>query len=474
MRPALALIALSIVGAGCGARPAVPDPARSLRTLPGVVAPRVRVIEPADRTAPGSIFVAEKAGGRSFGGPLILDNRGRAVWYHQLPLGLEATDFRTQTYRGRPVLTWWQGTITKAGIGTGVDEIYDAHYRPVAEVRAANGLAADLHEFRLTPRGTALITAYDEVPADLSAAGGPAKGYALDSIVQEIDVATGRLVFEWHSIGHVPLSDSRLANREPARDATKARPFDYFHVNSVSDGPNGTLLVSARNTSTIYLLARDGHIVWRIGTAHSDFGPAAAVLMRYQHDARLRGNVLSFFDNGGIPREEPYSRPTVLALDFARHTARVVRTFVTPERIASPFEGSLQLLPTGGAFVGWGGVRKVTEFGSHGEIRLELELPAGDTYRGFRLPWRGDPGGAPSLAVRGSTVFASWNGKLGIASWRVLTGTDPARLAATAQKTRTGLETAIPLPARPRTVAVQALDAAGHVLATSPAIVLPG
>jgi len=473
VRSALALIALSLAAGGCGAGAAA-DPPGSLRTLPGAVEPHVTVVEPAYRTAPGYLFVAEKAGGGSPGGPLILDDRGRAVWYHQLPLGLEATDFRTQTYRGKPVLTWWQGVIATAGYGTGVGEVYDASYHRIAEVHTANGFDADLHELQLTPRGTALITAYHEVPADLSAVGGPAKGYALDCIVQEIDVATGRLVFEWHSIGHVPLTDSRDAHQEPARDATKKRPFDYFHVNSVADGPNGTLLVSARNTSTIYLIARDGHIVWRIGTARSDFGPPAAVKMRYQHDARLSGDLLSFFDNGGVPREEPYSRPTVLALDFATRTARVVQTFVTPERIASPFEGSIQPLPTGGALVGWGGVRKVTEFGRHGEVRLELELPAGDTYRAFRLPWHGDPGGRPAVALRGSTVYASWNGKLGIAAWRALAGPDAGQLAPAARKARSGLETAIPLPERPRAVAVEALDAAGDVLGTSPAIVLPG
>jgi hypothetical protein len=474
VRPALVLIALCLAGAGCAARPAAPDPPDAMQTMPGVVEPHVSVVEPAFTTAPGYLFVAEKAGSKSLGGPLILDNRGRAVWYHQVPLGLETTDFRTQTYRGKPVLTWWQGVIATAGTGAGVDEIYDSSYHRIAEVHAANGYDADLHEFQLTPRGTALITVYHEVPADLSGVGGPATSYALDCIVQEIDVATGRLVFEWHSIGHVPFSDSRDANQEPARHATKRRPFDYFHINSVSDGPNGTLLVSARNTSTIYLIARDGHIVWRIGTAGSDFGPAAAVKMRYQHDARLQGHLLSFFDNGGIPREEAYSRPTVLKLDFATRTAKIAKTFVTPEQIASPFEGSIQLLPTGGALVGWGGVRKVTEFGRHGEIRLELELPAGDTYRAYRLPWRGDPGGRPSVALRGSTVYASWNGKLGIAMWRVLVGPDAGRLAATAQQTQTGLETAIPLPERPRAVAVQALDSAGNVLGTSPAIALPG
>ena len=54
------------------------------------------------------------------------------------------------------------------------------------------------------------------MPADLSAVGGPARGYVYDSIVQEVDVATGSIVFEWHSVGHVPFAESKQANHEPA------------------------------------------------------------------------------------------------------------------------------------------------------------------------------------------------------------------------------------------------------------------
>jgi hypothetical protein len=308
VRQAILLLALTAALAGCTSSAGLdPPPAHGLATLPGVVVPRFTVTHAAGAgTAPGYVFVAPKqSDGRAAAGPAIVDDHGRVVWYQQVPAGEEATDFRTQTYRGHPVLTWWQGTSTLAGYGLGVDEIYDSHYRKIGQVEAAGGYSADLHEFQLTPRGTALITVYDEVPADLSHVGGPSHSWALDCIVQEIDVATGKLVFQWHSIGHVPFSESRQAHQEPAWHATKRRPFDYFHINSVADGPDGTLLVSARNTSTIYLIARDGHIVWRIGTAKSDFGPPASVMMRYQHDARLLSDdTLTFFDNGGIPREE--------------------------------------------------------------------------------------------------------------------------------------------------------------------------
>ena len=89
-------------------------------------------------------------------------------------------------------------------------------------VAAGNGYQADLHEFRITPRGTAFITVYNHIPYDLSSLGGPANGTVIDGVAQEMDVATGKVVWEWHSIDHVPLSESQVggADRRPPRRTT--------------------------------------------------------------------------------------------------------------------------------------------------------------------------------------------------------------------------------------------------------------
>jgi hypothetical protein len=464
----LACCILAGCGAGSGKAPVASSTRPGLHTLPDLTPPRLRVDHPATATAPGFVFLAEKGGAKKPSGPVIADDEGRVVWYHQVPLGLEATDFRTQTYRGKPVLSWWQGRISKTGVGRGSYVIYDAAYQQLATLKAAHNLDGDLHEFQLTPRGTAFISVYHEVPLDLRAVGGPKSGYVYDSVVQEIDVATGKAVFEWHSLDHVPLSESLQANREPAKHATKKRPLDYFHVNSIADGPGGTIVVSGRNTSAVYLVRRDGSIAWRLGGTHSDFGPPAAVKFRFQHNARLHpGNVLSLFDNGAIPKVEPFTRPLVLELDTKKKTARIVKTFVHPTKISSPYEGNLELLPDGGAFVGWGGVRKVTEFTPDGKVRFQLTLPYGDTYRGYRLPWAGDPRGKPLVAADGDRVYASWDGKLGIARWQVLAGQDGDHLAPVASRPWDGLETMVQLETPPKAVAVRALDASGEVLGQS-------
>jgi len=475
VRAGLILLPCLLLLVGCGvekkAAASTPATTATLHTLPDLHPPLLRIDDPAKGTAPGYVMFAQKGGKNRPSGTVIADNEGRIVWYHEVPKGLEATDFRAQTYRGRPVLTWWQGTISKAGIGRGSYEMYDASYHQIATVKAAHGFDGDLHEFQLTPRGTAYITVYHEVPVDLRSAGGPKDGYAEDSVVQEIDIRTRKVVFEWHSLDHVPLTESIQAHREPALHATKKRPLDYFHVNSIADGAGGTILISARNTSALYLIRRDGSIVWRLGGKRSDFGPAAAVRFRYQHNARFHGpTTISLFDNGAIPKEEPYTRPIVLKIDPATKTAKILKTYVRPKKLSSPFEGNLELLPGGGAFVGWGGIRKLTEFSPAGRVLFEMTLPYGDTYRGYRLPWTGSPGGKPLVAVAGDRVYASWNGKQRIARWQVLAGPDSDHLAVVASRPWAGLETMIGLETPPKAVAVRALDAAGRTLGRSAAL----
>jgi Arylsulfotransferase (ASST) len=469
--PALLVLALALVACGnddkatAVARKAV----AGAHTLGDITPPRLTVTHAAGAgVARGFVFVAEKGGKDKPSGPVIADNRGRIRWYHEVPRGLEATDFRTQTYQGKPVLTWWQGRISKAGVGRGEYVVYDETYHQIAKLDAAHGLDGDLHEFQLTPRGTAYVSVYHEVPADLRAVGGPKDGYVYDSIVQELDVATGALKFEWHSLDHVPLAESLQANREPALHATKKRPLDYFHVNSIADAPGGDILISGRNTSALYLIARDGHIVWRLGGKKSDFGPPAAVKFRFQHNARLHGDgTLSLFDNGAIPKVEPFSRPLVLKLDVPQKRATIAKAFVHPAKISSPFEGNLQLLADGGALVGWGGVRKVTEFSPSGRVRFELKLPYGDTYRGYRLSWAGRPAGRPAIGLDGDEVYASWNGKMDVARWEVLAGKDADHLGTVASRDWSGLETTIRLETLPPVVAVRALDATGRTLGQS-------
>jgi hypothetical protein len=231
-------------------------PTRRYESRPDLKPPTVEILKRTKRATPGYIFIAPKKEVVQ-AGPFILDNRGRVVWF--LPLDTHGvTDFRAQRYRGRPVLTWWHGRPDKGGGSSGYS-IYDDSYRLVAHVQAGNGMSPDIHEFKITPRDTALITISRQIRV---------KGRkVLEGGIQELDIKTGRVLFEWHSIGHVQLVESyyRLP-RDPGRI------FDYFHVNSIEIDHDGNLLVSARNTHTIYKISRrTGKILWRLGGKRSDF-----------------------------------------------------------------------------------------------------------------------------------------------------------------------------------------------------------
>ena len=103
------------------------------------------------------------------------------------------------------MLTWWVGR--HGGFGQGECVICDHSYREIKRVRAGNGYQATTTSSSSPPEDTALITIYDEVDMDLTSLGGPADATVLDGIVQEIDIETGDVLFEWHSLDHVELSE---------------------------------------------------------------------------------------------------------------------------------------------------------------------------------------------------------------------------------------------------------------------------
>jgi Arylsulfotransferase (ASST) len=414
--------------------------------------------------APGYVFLAS-LNGPGQRGPLIIDNAGNVVFFR--PLDQVAINFRRQIYKGKPVLTWWQGVISNLGTGEGEGVIVDETYSTVAHVRAGNGLEADVHELLLTANGTALITVYNQVQADLTSVGGPVSGAVLDSIIQEIDVQTGRVVFEWHSLDHVPLTDTYA----PVLD-----PFDYFHVNSIDVDTDGNLLVSARNTSAVYKLDRSsGRVLWRLSGRSSDFelGPDAQFM--YQHDARGHPDgTITLFDDGPGPSSQQ-SRAIRLGINPAAMRAELLQDYRHPEPLASAAMGNAQVLGGEAQLVGWGTQPYVTEFGPTGDVRFDAKFDGGAwNYRAFRDTWVGRPTTKPSVAaVRksgGVNVFASWNGSTETRHWRVSAGSSAASLHPVKTSAAGGFETAIHIAGRPRFVSVAALDASHRPIGSSHAV----
>ena len=464
----------------CAAATAKTPVTMSFHSRPDLTPPVIVVTTRTSGVAPGFVFVAPKKGAIQKG-PEIVDNRGQPVWFDPVPA--QATDFRVQRYRGKPVLTWWEGPVAApvrgSGVGHGV--IMDASYRRVARVDSGFGRdTADLHEFLLTPRGTALLTVYRIVPRDLSSVGGPRKGRAVDSIVQEIDVATGRVLFKWHSLGHVALGESYTpAPAGPGTGRNAGDPYDYFHLNSIAEEPNGNLLLSARNTHAVYEIDhRTGAVLWRLGGKRSSFSMGPGTTFAWQHDARRQADgTITIFDDGAAPVLEKRSRAIRVRLDPANRTATLVKADVSPSGILARSQGNMQVLPGGHVLVGWGSVPRVTEFGEDGQVVFDATLPPqDDSYRAYRFAWSGRPASRPAIAFGaeqggGSTVYASWNGDTRTVRWRLVGGINADRLRPVgATAARKGFETAIGMRAPPPLLAVQALDARGRVLATSAAV----
>ena len=385
------------------------------------------------------------------GGPMIVDARGRLVWFRQLAPPDVAANLRVQRFRGRRVLTWWQGPVTAAAFGLGEGVIADRSYRTLRTVRAGNGYAMDIHELTLTPEGDALFTIY----APVVHAGTP----LLDAIVQEVDVATGLVVWEWHALGHIPLSQSYAT---PANSAF----YDAFHINSIQALRGGRVLVSARDTSAVYEIARaGGRILWTLGGKASDFRLGRGARFWFQHDARLLpgGRVSLFDDEAGPPQKAPSSRALVLRLDRRRMRATVERSLRRAQDTSAQSEGSVQAMPGGGFFAGFGAQPWFSQWDARGRLVFDAKLPDDDgSYRVYRFPWRASPRTRPTAAVQDGAVHVSWNGATEVARWQVRAG---GRTIAAAP--RSGFETRIPVPAGATALTVRALDARGRVLGTA-------
>ena len=399
-------------------------------------------------------------------GLMLVDREGRLVWFQ--PLGPQPFDLAVQSYQGRPVLTWWQGTVVYT-YGQGTGEIAGSRYQGLQKIQAGNGLKADLHELQLTRAGTALLTAYQTVEADFSSFGGRGKGKLIVGHAQEVDLASGKVLWDWDSLDHVGVEESYKKTPQPGGE------YDYFHINSIAEMPDGHLLISARNTWAVYKVDRStGRIIWRLGGKRSDFTLGPGARFYWQHDARPHGPTrISLFDDGALPAEERQSRGLLLHVDTKAMRVSVHQEYLQPAGFLAANQGSVQVLPDGRVFVGWGNQPYFSEFEPNGELLLTGELPFGyHSYRAFTQDWHGAPLEPPAVAALGdpgggTQVFASWNGATEVERWLVLAGEERTSLRPVGSQQWSGFETSLSVNAAGPWFAAVALDHAGKELGRS-------
>src|SRR5579884_3608242 len=379
---------------------------------------------------PGYLLLGVKGEGGTQSGPLLVDDAGQPVWFRGLPESSWATNLRAQEYRGKPVLVWWEGYIIAPGFGVGEGLIFDESYREVGRIRAGNNRTIDLHEI---------------VPYDLSPMGGPSNGHVRESIIQEVDVRSGRLLWEWRSLDHIGITESYL----PMQD-----PYDYLHANSIQVDNDGNLLVSFRHAWTVHKInRRTGAVMWRLGGRRSDFAMGPGTQFTWQHHVRkITDGMMTVFDNGsdGVTNSEPVSRALILAVDAHHKTVRLVKAYRHPQGLRAGAMGSVQLLPDGHTVVGWGTAGHASEYGANDEYLWDLTTPSGRvSYRALRFTWSGRPHDPPAVSSTRArngdrTLHVSWNGATGVAAWQLLLGSSASSLQPARRVRRSGFETSIP------------------------------
>ncbi|PYI10928.1 hypothetical protein BO78DRAFT_393478 [Aspergillus sclerotiicarbonarius CBS 121057] len=376
-------------------------------------------------------------------GPHIYDGNGTLIWAGScLHHNRNIFDFRAnhrwddQSIRLSFIM---QHSYVNDGspLSKGAAYILNDRYEVEAEVPVTNDLERfDLHEFNILEGGHTALAATQRIRnMPLTELGRPTESSRVASGgFVEIDLATGAVLFDWDSRGRIPLHESDHVM--PWSPPEGGGGMDYIHVNAADKSANGDYLMSARYTSTIYLISgHDGQILWRLGGKYSDF--AMDFTFSKQHNAQFVSvnethTVLSFLNNAAddFTNQENVSSAMVVLLDTVHRTATVLQRYPRPDGGLSRMRGNFQLLDTGNRFVGWSEQGYHSEHAPDGTVVMEAKFvsPRFNSYRSYKFPFRGHPQQPPALvaSVYGSgghpseyttVLHVSWNGATEVAHW---------------------------------------------------------
>jgi len=367
-------------------------------------------------------------------GPMILDAQGELVWMSD-DFGPTA-NLKMQHYNGENYLTFWSGEKA-ATSGKGVYFMMDSTYQVVRMISAiGENLFGDLHEFKITEEGTALLTIYNTTSADLRGMGlGRGEdGWIVDNLFQEIDLATGELLFQWKASDHFDPNDTYMTN--PFGGHWESAPFDWYHINSVEKDSDGNYLISSRHFHHVVCVSPTGEILWILGgrdNQFTDFSDGQATNFKWQHDARWlsrEDGIITLFDNqkaGPLHVDAPNSRALFIKVDVPNRTATLVQSLVSLQGVLASSQGSVQTLPDGkGTFVGWGSAAAYSEYSADGELLCETHLAASSffwfermkSYRAIKaFGWHAHPRDPPEVKIEDDSLYVSWNGATEVAFW---------------------------------------------------------
>ncbi|KAI8633607.1 Arylsulfotransferase-domain-containing protein [Xylariaceae sp. FL1651] len=411
-------------------------------------------------------------------GPMILDEHGNLLWTS--PYG-KNWGLDVQMLDGQPYLTFcaWPGLSSHL----------NSEYEEAFTVKPQNGWGADATEFQITQHKTAVLTTSMFTSYDLTPVNGPRKGCIRDVGFQEIDLETGKLLFEWRWSDHWNITD--VIRLPSGTEGSPETPWDPFHINSVQKDSAGNYLVSARHTSTIgYINGHSGEFIWKLGGKQNMFkdlsGAATGISM--QHHARfLKENyTLTLFNNGVIPGTSEYqTKGMVIDIDVQAMTAKVRQEYLSPHKIGSESRGSMQILDNNRVLLGYGVNAGWSEFSMEGDLLCDVHFGPESgfgseeilSYRVLKRKWVGRPKTPPNIVHRGTDVYVSWNGATEVATWALLEGdADLSNYVPLVSVLKEGFETRIPIPTNLTTSSVRAvgLDSHGAVFFTRTGAIFDG
>ncbi len=466
---AAVLAVLTMVGASC----ATPPPAEGYHTYKSttLTPPKVNVVGGSGATGDGLLLTSVNATPpgtpRGF---TIYDDTGEPVWYRPDVTGLPVTaDLKVVDWDGQPALVMYEGQLFpgELGVSEGSITVLDSSYEEIGVFSPQYSPLADLHDVVVTATSLFFLI-YDPVTVDMSAYGGSATATVYDAVIQEIDRATDTVVWEWHSLDHIPVTETVLPLTLPT--------IDYLHVNSLELDGNGNLLMSARTADALYMVDMStDEVLWKLGgNAPTNGTPQLAFTndggFYRQHDARiLPDGSIGLFDNG-LTNVRDWSRGVRYTIDTGALTATMVQELRHSPDIYGNTMGNVDWLPNGNALVGWGTGAGFTEYDAAGNVVLDAEFPLVRSYRTVRSDWVGTPSAPPDAIVwpgaGGATdIFMSWNGSTETTQWKV-EGGDPGNMTEIVTVPKDGFETQVSLTTTECDFAITPLDSAGNPLTT--------
>ncbi|KAI5267469.1 hypothetical protein E4T47_08006 [Aureobasidium subglaciale] len=458
----------------------------------------------------GSLFITPRGPWVSGAarGPAILDAKGELIWMDNTQF-TQSMNLNVQKYKGKDYLTFWskrvksKSVVKKAKQSEGfakvkeprisyvmLDSSYNVAYRIYPH---GEGLKGDSHELRITPQGTAIIPIYHKRQVDCTELGLGKSCWIQDGLFQEIDIETGRLIFEWRATDHIDMKDVFSSpNAKDGYGTSKKDAFDFFHINAVDKIDSGDYIISARYMHAIVCVSGEtGEILWQLGGKKNSFTDLDKALdFSWQHHVTWQGNnTISLYDNHAnsvLHSPSMYSKGMIVHLNLQHMSATLEQKYVHPDKILSVSQGSVQVIPTSGnVLVGFGNSPAFVEYTRAGQVLCTAQFAPHvafelvdfglvKSYRVFKHAWVGKPDTIPSIKVKNDKVYVSWNGATEVRGWRLETADKREGRAdefVTVQELRReGFETSFTLDQATRYVRIAALDAAHNVMAHSDAV----